>query len=66
MREARKRGDFVAWRELSEQQRTASTTSAGPRIEELRAEHDRIKRERQRTVSSVSYADLGIARQGYS
>jgi hypothetical protein len=61
-REARERGDFVALREISERQRTVSATSAGPTIEELRAEHDRIKRERQRAVSSVSYADLGIAR----
>src|ERR1035438_5580475 len=56
-REARERGDFVALREISERQRTASATSAGPTVEELRAEHDRIKRERQRAVSSVSYAD---------
>jgi len=61
-REARERGDIVALREITERQRTASATSAGPTIEELRAEHDRIKRERQRAVSSVSYADLGIAR----
>jgi len=49
-------------REIAERQRTTSTTSTGPTVEELRAEHDRIKKERQRAVSSVSYADLGIAR----
>jgi hypothetical protein len=31
-------------------------------VEDLRAEHDRIKKERQRAVSSVSYAELGVAR----
>ncbi|PMD33818.1 hypothetical protein L207DRAFT_146639 [Hyaloscypha variabilis F] len=61
-REARERGDFVALREIAERQRATSTTSTGPTVEELRAEHDRIKKERQRAVSSVSYADLGIAR----
>jgi hypothetical protein len=61
-REARERGDFVALREITERQRASSTTSTGQTVEELRAEHDRIKKERQRAVSSVSYADLGIAR----
>lgn len=61
-REARERGDFVALREIAERQRTTSNVSTGPTVEELRAEHDRIKKERQRAVSSVSYADLGIAR----
>lgn len=61
-REARERGDFVALREIAERQRTTSTATTGPTVEELRAEHDRIKKERQRAVSSVSYADLGIAR----
>jgi hypothetical protein len=61
-REARERGDFVALREIAERQRASSTTSTGQTVEELRAEHDRIKKERQRAVSSVSYADLGIAR----
>ncbi|PQE32605.1 hypothetical protein CJF32_00004155 [Rutstroemia sp. NJR-2017a WRK4] len=57
-REARARGDTVALREL--QNRPATTT--GPTVEELRREHDRIKKERQRAVSSVAYGDLGIAR----
>ena len=60
-REARERGDFVALREL--QNRPRGSSGAGRRtVEELRAEHDRIKKERQRAVSSVSYADLGVAR----
>ncbi len=61
-REARERGDFVALREIAERQRATSATSTGQTVEELRAEHERIKKERQRAVSSVSYADLGIAR----
>ncbi|ESZ91837.1 hypothetical protein SBOR_7789 [Sclerotinia borealis F-4128] len=59
-REARERGDHVALREL--QSRPANTTTTGPSVEELRAEHDRIKKERQRAVSSVAYGDLGVAR----
>lgn len=61
-REARERGDFAALREIADRQRASSNASAGQTIEELRAEHDRIKKERQRAVSSVSYADLGVAR----
>jgi hypothetical protein len=61
-REARERGDFVALREIAERQRASSATSTVQTVEELRAEHEMIKKERQRAVSSVSYADLGIAR----
>jgi hypothetical protein len=61
-REARERGDYVALRELQARARAASNTSSGPTIEEARAEHDRIKKERQRAISSVSYGDLGVAR----
>jgi hypothetical protein len=61
-REARERGDWVALRELQSRARTSSTASNGRSVEELRAEHDRIKKERQRAVSSVSYGDLGVAR----
>ncbi|KAG0645556.1 hypothetical protein D0Z07_8520 [Hyphodiscus hymeniophilus] len=61
-REARERGDYVALRELQARARASSSVSAGRTVEELRAEHDRIKKERQRAVSSVSYADLGVAR----
>lgn len=58
-REARARGDTVALAELSQRARAASNSSV---ISELRAEHDRLKNQRQRAVSSVSYADLGVAR----
>ncbi|KAH8600986.1 hypothetical protein B0O99DRAFT_589855 [Bisporella sp. PMI_857] len=59
-REARERGDYVALRELQARARAGSNTSTA--VEEARAEHERIKTERQRAVSSVSYADLGVAR----
>ncbi|KAF4635741.1 hypothetical protein G7Y89_g2359 [Cudoniella acicularis] len=61
-REARERGDYVALREIQARARAASGASASRTVEELRAEHQRIKEERQRAVSSVSYADLGVAR----
>jgi len=62
-REARERGDYVALRELQARARAGSAASGtGRTVEELRAEHERVKKERQRAVSSVSYADLGVAR----
>lgn len=61
-REARERGDYVALRELQERARAGSSASGQRTADELRADHDRLKRERQRAVSSVSYADLGVAR----
>ncbi|KAH6672235.1 hypothetical protein B0J14DRAFT_69358 [Halenospora varia] len=61
-REARERGDYVALREIQARARASSGAAAGRTVEELRAEHDRLKQERQRAVSSVSYADLGVAR----
>jgi hypothetical protein len=61
-REARERGDFVALRELQARSTGQSSRSPVPNVEEARAEHARIKQERQRAISSVSYADLGIAR----
>lgn len=62
-REARERGDMVALRELQARSRAPSNaSSAGPSVEEARAEHERIKKERQRAISSVSYGDLGVAR----
>jgi hypothetical protein len=61
-REARERGDYVALREITAQARAANGERAGQTVEELRAEHERLKKERQRAVSSVSYGDLGIAR----
>lgn len=62
-REARERGDHVALRELQARARASSAASNNGRtVEELRAEHERIKNERQRAVSSVAYGDLGVAR----
>ncbi|CAG8971996.1 hypothetical protein HYALB_00008281 [Hymenoscyphus albidus] len=62
-REARERGDHVALRELQESARTGSATSHNGRtVEELRAEHERIKNERAKAVSAVAYGDLGVAR----
>lgn len=61
-REARERGDHVALRELNARARTGNAERAGQTVEELRAEHDRLKKERLRAVSSVSYADLGVQR----
>ncbi|OLN92735.1 hypothetical protein CCHL11_06687 [Colletotrichum chlorophyti] len=58
-REARERGDFVALDNIRERARAASNNSV---VAVLREEHDRLKNERQRAVSSVSYADLGVAR----
>ncbi|TVY27152.1 hypothetical protein LHYA1_G005269 [Lachnellula hyalina] len=61
-REARERGDTAALREIQARARAGNAASAGRSLEELRAEHERVKKERSRAVSSVSYADLGVAR----
>ncbi|KAK2623580.1 hypothetical protein QTJ16_007134 [Diplocarpon rosae] len=61
-REARDRGDFAALREIAARSRAASGASVEQTVEHLRAEHERIKRERQKPVSSVAYGDLGVAR----
>lgn len=64
-REARERGDFQALRELNaanaarERERTAA--GAQSQLEAARAAHEAV-RNRDRAVSSVSYADLGVAR----
>ncbi|KAI0121084.1 hypothetical protein BJ170DRAFT_144708 [Xylariales sp. AK1849] len=58
-REARARGDTVALSELSARARAASQSNS---VNDLREEHQRIKNQRQRAVSSVSYAELGVAR----
>ncbi|KAJ0306336.1 hypothetical protein COL516b_004795 [Colletotrichum fioriniae] len=58
-REARERGDFVALDNIRSRARAASNNSV---VAVLREEHERLKNERQRAVSSVSYADLGVAR----
>ncbi|KAL2199402.1 hypothetical protein P885DRAFT_75821 [Corynascus similis CBS 632.67] len=61
-RRAREESDSAALRELRAQTHE-STARATSEIEELRSEHDRIRTARQqRSVSSVSYADIGIAR----
>ncbi|TEA18564.1 hypothetical protein C8034_v010143 [Colletotrichum sidae] len=58
-REARERNDHVALETLRARARDASNNSV---VTVLREEHERLKAERQRAVSSVSYADLGVAR----
>ncbi|CAI4214537.1 unnamed protein product [Parascedosporium putredinis] len=58
-REARRRNDVVALEVLRARGRAASNNSV---VDVLRQDHERIRDERQRTVSSVSYADLGVAR----
>ncbi|KAL3959017.1 hypothetical protein ACCO45_007179 [Purpureocillium lilacinum] len=58
-REARRRNDSGALADLRVRSRAASNNS---QIDELRREVGRIQDTRQRSVSSVSYADLGVAR----
>ncbi|AEO53664.1 hypothetical protein MYCTH_2295311 [Thermothelomyces thermophilus ATCC 42464] len=61
-RRAREANDEAALRQLREEAR-ASAERGNSEIEELRDEHERIRAAaRQRAVSSVSYADVGIAR----
>lgn len=56
-REARARGDMVALRELSERARAASQSNV---VENLREEQQRLRNQRSRAVSSVSYEQLGV------
>ncbi|KAI1003307.1 hypothetical protein K3495_g4902 [Podosphaera aphanis] len=58
-REALESGDPVLREALL---RRASDTQVGQTIDELRAEHERLKAQRQRAVSVVSYAEVGVAR----
>ena len=60
-RDAREAHDVVALRELRERAQTVATRNTSE-IEDLRTEHERIRENRARAVSSVSYADVGIAR----
>jgi hypothetical protein len=60
-REAREANDVVALRHLRERGQEHATRNV-EEIEDLRSEHERIRDTRQRAVSSVSYADVGIAR----
>ncbi|KAK3694529.1 hypothetical protein B0T22DRAFT_73167 [Podospora appendiculata] len=59
--EARETNNIVALQELRQQVRTQPTRNA-EEIESLRQEHERLRETRQRAVSSVSYAELGVAR----
>ncbi|SPQ18371.1 7d41f91f-9536-4217-902d-2411a86e2008 [Thermothielavioides terrestris] len=61
-REAREANDLVALRELRQRARERAAQNEAE-IDELRQEHERIRQTRHhRAVSSVSYADVGIAR----
>lgn len=60
-RVARARNDQAALQAIREQARIASESNV-QEIEALRQDHIRAKESRQRAVSSVSYADLGVAR----
>lgn len=58
-RDARTRNDAAALRDLRTRTTAANNDTT---IRDLRSEVERIKDNRQRSVSSVSYADVGIAR----
>jgi hypothetical protein len=60
-REARERNDWVALQELRNRTREEDSNNTQRSVDLLRAEHERL-RGRQRNVSAVSYADLGLAR----
>ncbi|KAK0734791.1 hypothetical protein B0T26DRAFT_746655 [Lasiosphaeria miniovina] len=60
-REAREANNIVALQELRDQARGQASRNL-EEIEELRQGHERIRETRQRAVSSVSYADLGVVR----
>ncbi|KAF5019048.1 hypothetical protein F66182_8940 [Fusarium sp. NRRL 66182] len=58
-REARARNDYRTLEQIRNETRVANEDST---ISELRTTVDQIKDNRQRSVSSVSYADVGVAR----
>ncbi|CAM1510125.1 Fc.00g004600.m01.CDS01 [Cosmosporella sp. VM-42] len=58
-REARRRNDAAALSQLRARTTAANNDTS---IADLRSEVERIKENRNRSVSSVSYADVGIAR----
>jgi hypothetical protein len=60
-REAQRRGDTRELAEIRSRDRAASN-SHNSLVEDLRRDIERAKENRQRSVSSVSYADLGVAR----
>ncbi|OPB37900.1 hypothetical protein A0O28_0101840 [Trichoderma guizhouense] len=57
--EARRRGDTAALADIRVRTRAANNSTA---IDELRREMERAKENRNLSVSSVSYADVGLAR----
>ncbi|KAH6609002.1 growth arrest and dna-damage-inducible s-interacting 1 domain-containing [Trichoderma cornu-damae] len=57
--EARRRGDTAALMDIRARTRAANSSTV---IDELRREMDRAKENRNLSVSSVSYADVGLAR----
>lgn len=58
-RDARRRGDRTALEDLRNRTRAANEDTT---LRDLRSEVERIKESRNRSVSSVSYADVGLAR----
>lgn len=60
-REAERRGDSRTAAQIRNRDRATSSTNNNA-VEALRRDIERAKDIRQRTVSSVSYADLGVAR----
>ncbi|KAF3764566.1 hypothetical protein M406DRAFT_259855 [Cryphonectria parasitica EP155] len=60
-REARERHDHRALADIRSRAREAAD-QAVREVDELRGQHDAIKHNRQRAVSSVSYADVGLVR----
>ncbi|KAI3396723.1 hypothetical protein diail_11750 [Diaporthe ilicicola] len=60
-REARERHDHHALTDIRDRARVASQ-QATTQVEDLRDAHEQIKLSRQRAVSSVSYADVGVVR----
>jgi hypothetical protein len=58
-RDARNRGDFVALDQIRQRTREASNNTV---IDDLRQNHERLRDQRNRTVSSVSYGNIGVAR----
>lgn len=59
--DAQRRGDSRELADIRNRNRAASN-SHNSLVEDLRRDIDRAKENRQRSVSSVSYADLGVAR----
>jgi hypothetical protein len=60
-RAAQNRGDFVALGAIRQAAREASASTTA-HIDELRQGHERLRDQRNRTVSSVSYGNIGVAR----